>query len=76
MAHISLLMGGYDEAIAFYSRLGFEVIEDTFILEQLKRWVTIRPPQPLSSSTSAQRRTESPEERGEREPTVRSALVP
>jgi len=67
----------YDEAIAFYSRLGFEVVEDTLIPKQRKRWVTSRPPppQPLSSSTSAERRTESPDERVEQEPTSTSALA-
>ena len=58
-------MRDYDEAITFYSRLGFEVVEDTFIPEQQKRWVTIRPPppQPLSSSSAAEQPTESPDER-------------
>jgi hypothetical protein len=57
LTHISLIVRDYDEAITFYSRLGFEVVEDTFISQQQKRWVTIRPPppQPLSSSTSAER---------------------
>lgn len=44
LAHVSLLVRDYDEAIAFYLRLGFEVLEDTFISEQNKRWVVIRPP--------------------------------
>jgi catechol 2,3-dioxygenase-like lactoylglutathione lyase family enzyme len=63
LAHISLLVRDYDEAIAFYSRLGFELVEDTFIPEQQKRWVIIRPPptQPLfSSSSSAERQTQEP----------------
>ncbi|KAK4234627.1 hypothetical protein C8A03DRAFT_37584 [Achaetomium macrosporum] len=46
LAHVSLLVQDYDEAIAFYSRLGFEVVEDTVIPEQQKRWVTIRTPPP------------------------------
>ena len=64
LAHVSLVVRDYDEAIAFYSRLGFEVVEDTVIPEQQKRWVTIRPPppQPLSSSTSVEPQTESPRE--------------
>jgi catechol 2,3-dioxygenase-like lactoylglutathione lyase family enzyme len=41
LAHISLIVRQYDEAIAFYSRLGFTVVEDTFIPEQQKRWVLI-----------------------------------
>lgn len=77
LAHISLLVRDYDEAIAFYSRLGFELVEDTFIPEQKKRWVIIRPPsaQPPSSSTSAERQIESPDKRVEQEPTSRSSSV-
>ncbi|OBT55324.1 hypothetical protein VE04_04446 [Pseudogymnoascus sp. 24MN13] len=48
LAHISLIVREYDEAIAFYSRLGFTVVEDTFIPEQQKRWS-----QPGSSSIAA-----------------------
>lgn len=53
IAHISLLVHDYDEAIAFYARLGFEVVEDTYVPEQKKRWVVIRPPsdQPEQSSS-------------------------
>jgi catechol 2,3-dioxygenase-like lactoylglutathione lyase family enzyme len=77
LAHVSLLVRDYDEAIAFYSRLGFEVVEDTVIPEQQKRWVTIRPPPPhaLSSNTSAEPQTETPDEKVEPEPTSRSALA-
>lgn len=59
LAHISLLVRDYDEAIAFYSRLGFEVVEDTVIPEQQKRWVTIRPPpaQPSSEGNAAAQET-------------------
>ncbi|KAL2146778.1 hypothetical protein VTI28DRAFT_2259 [Corynascus sepedonium] len=46
IAHVAVLVRDYDEAIAFYSRLGFQVVEDTQIPEQGKRWVTIRPPPP------------------------------
>ncbi|KAK0640593.1 glyoxalase family protein [Cercophora newfieldiana] len=48
LAHVSLLVRDYDEAIQFYTKLGFEVVEDTMIPEQEKRWVTIRPPPPPS----------------------------
>jgi catechol 2,3-dioxygenase-like lactoylglutathione lyase family enzyme len=67
----------YDEAIAFYSRLGFEVVEDTIIPEQQKRWITIRPPpaQPLSSGTLAEGQTDSPDKGLEEESTSRSALA-
>lgn len=53
LAHVSLLVRDYDGAIAFFSKLGFFVTEDTVIPEQQKRWVTIRPPlPPLPVSTS------------------------
>jgi len=40
---ITLVVRDYDEAIAFYTRvLGFELIEDT-PLDELKRWVRVRP---------------------------------
>jgi catechol 2,3-dioxygenase-like lactoylglutathione lyase family enzyme len=55
LAHISLLVRDYDEAIAFYSKLGFKVVEDTVIAEQQKRWVVIKPPsdQPASADQAS-----------------------
>ena len=45
LALVALLVRDYDEAISFYvDRLGFELIEDTLIPEQHKRWVVIAPP--------------------------------
>lgn len=45
LAHITLVVRDYDEALAFYvGKLGFELVEDTYQPEQDKRWVTIRPP--------------------------------
>lgn len=52
LAHVSLLVRDYDEAIAFYTRLGSELVEDSFIPEQQKSWVTIRP-SPSSSPSSS-----------------------
>lgn len=44
IAHISLVVKNYDEAIAWYqTKLGFQLIEDT-PLGDGKRWVTIAPP--------------------------------
>jgi catechol 2,3-dioxygenase-like lactoylglutathione lyase family enzyme len=41
---ISLVVRDYDEAIAFYTeKLGFELIEDSFVPAQQKRWVVIAP---------------------------------
>ena len=45
LAHITLVVRDYDEALAFYvGKLGFELVEDSCQPEQDKRWVTIRPP--------------------------------
>jgi catechol 2,3-dioxygenase-like lactoylglutathione lyase family enzyme len=42
---ISLVVRDYDEALAFYvGKLGFTLIEDSFVPEQNKRWVVIEPP--------------------------------
>ena len=43
IAHITLLVHDYDEAIRFYTeKLDFLLIEDT-ILNEKKRWVLLRP---------------------------------
>jgi catechol 2,3-dioxygenase-like lactoylglutathione lyase family enzyme len=42
---VSLVVRDYDEALAFFvGKLGFELVEDSFIPEQAKRWVVITPP--------------------------------
>ena len=44
IAHISLVVKDYDEAIKFYTeKLNFALIEDT-ALSDMKRWVIIAPP--------------------------------
>jgi catechol 2,3-dioxygenase-like lactoylglutathione lyase family enzyme len=44
IAHISLVVNDYDEAIQFYTeKLHFKLIEDT-ILSDTKRWVIVSPP--------------------------------
>ncbi len=41
----AIVVTDYDEAIDFYvGTLGFELVEDTFVPEQQKRWVVIAPP--------------------------------
>src|SRR5271169_6146517 len=41
---MALIVRDYDEAIGFYvGTLGFELIEDTYIPEQNKRWVVVAP---------------------------------
>lgn len=45
LSTISLVVKDYDEALAFYvGKLGFRLIEDSFVPEQNKRWVVIEPP--------------------------------
>lgn len=42
---VSLVVRDYDEALAFFvGVLGFELVEDSFVPEQNKRWVVIAPP--------------------------------
>jgi catechol 2,3-dioxygenase-like lactoylglutathione lyase family enzyme len=44
IAHISIVVRDYDEAIGFYvDKLRFELVEDTYQPEQDKRWVVVRP---------------------------------
>lgn len=41
---VSLVVRDYDEALAFYvGKLGFRLVEDSFVPEQNKRWVVIEP---------------------------------
>jgi catechol 2,3-dioxygenase-like lactoylglutathione lyase family enzyme len=41
---IAIVVRDYDEALQFYvDILGFDLIEDTFIPEQQKRWVVVAP---------------------------------
>ncbi len=45
IVHIALVVRDYDEAIAFYTqKLKFELLEDTYLPEQDKRWVIVAPP--------------------------------
>ncbi len=42
---VSLVVRDYDEALAFYvGKLGFTLVEDSFVPAQNKRWVVIEPP--------------------------------
>ena len=44
IALVSLVVPDYDEALAFYvGVLGFELIEDSCVPEQNKRWVVVAP---------------------------------
>ena len=45
IGYVALVVRDYDEAIDFYvNRLGFTLVEDTFIEAQRKRWVLVAPP--------------------------------
>ena len=45
IVHIALVVKDYDEAIEFYTeKLHFNLIEDSYIPEQDKRWVVVSPP--------------------------------
>jgi len=42
---VSLVVRDYDEALEFFvGRLGFTLVEDTYVPEQSKRWVVVSPP--------------------------------
>jgi catechol 2,3-dioxygenase-like lactoylglutathione lyase family enzyme len=42
---VSLVVRDYDEALAFFvGKLGFQLVEDSLVPEQAKRWVVIAPP--------------------------------
>jgi catechol 2,3-dioxygenase-like lactoylglutathione lyase family enzyme len=44
IGQIAVVVRDYDEAIRFYvDRLGFELIEDSYVPEQKKRWVVVAP---------------------------------
>jgi catechol 2,3-dioxygenase-like lactoylglutathione lyase family enzyme len=41
----ALVVKDYDEALAFYAgKLGFRLIEDSYVADQDKRWVVVAPP--------------------------------
>jgi catechol 2,3-dioxygenase-like lactoylglutathione lyase family enzyme len=45
IAHVTLVVRDYDEALAFYvGTLGFSVLEDMDLPDEKKRWVVIAPP--------------------------------
>lgn len=51
IVHISLVVDDYDDAIEFYTKkLHFELIEDTYQLEQDKRWVVVAPPNSVGTT--------------------------
>ena len=64
LAHVSLVVRDYDEAIAFYvDTLGFELVEDSYQPEQDKRWVVVRPRGPGAASILLARASTPEQER-------------
>jgi len=44
LALAAIVVRDYDEAIAFYTKtLGFDLVEDTFLPDEGKRWVVVAP---------------------------------
>ena len=64
LAHISLIVRDYDEAIAWFTdRLGFALVEDTYQPEQDKRWVVVAPDgAPQGAATILLARASTPEQ--------------
>ncbi|MFA0556796.1 VOC family protein [Vibrio sp. 10N.222.55.A1] len=45
IVHIALVVKDYDEALDFYvNKLKFDLIEDTYLPEEDRRWVVVAPP--------------------------------
>jgi len=50
LAHVTLLVRDYDEALAFFTKaLGFRLIEDTPLADN-KRWLLVAPPNSLGAA--------------------------
>jgi catechol 2,3-dioxygenase-like lactoylglutathione lyase family enzyme len=62
LAHITLVVPDYDEALAYYvGKLGFTLVEDTPLGD--KRWLTIRPPgAPETATTMLLARAATPDQ--------------
>ena len=60
---VSLVVRDYDEALAFFvGTLGFQLVEDTSIPEQSKRWVVVSPPGATETHLLLARASESEQE--------------
>ena len=52
LIHVALVVRDYDEAIEFYTRvLDFDLIEDTYLPDEDKRWVVVAPPGSTGATT-------------------------
>jgi len=64
IVHIALVVKEYGEAIEFYTKkLKFDLIEDTYIPEQDKRWVVIAPPNSKGTSILLARASNTEQEK-------------
>ena len=58
IALVSLVVREYDEAIEFFTQtLGFDLVEDTYLPDQDKRWVVVAPPNSTGASLLLARAT-------------------
>ncbi|MEY4238699.1 MAG: hypothetical protein RL339_1300 [Pseudomonadota bacterium] len=66
LAHVTLVVADYDEALAWYcGKLGFSLVSDEYQPEQDKRWVVIAPPgAPAGATTVLLARATSPAQAG------------
>jgi catechol 2,3-dioxygenase-like lactoylglutathione lyase family enzyme len=57
IALVSLVVREYDEALEFFvGKLGFTLVEDSYVPEQDKRWVVVAPPGAVDSRLPWKRR--------------------
>ncbi len=64
IAHIALVVKDYDEAIEFYTKkLNFDLIEDSYLPEQDKRWVVIAPPNSTGTTILLARASKAEQEK-------------
>ncbi|GEP40964.1 VOC family protein [Brevifollis gellanilyticus] len=60
---VSLVVRDYDEALAFFvGKLGFQLIEDSYVPQQDKRWVVVSPPGAVESRLLLARASTSDQE--------------
>jgi catechol 2,3-dioxygenase-like lactoylglutathione lyase family enzyme len=63
IVHVALVVRDYDEAIEFFTKkLDFVLVEDTYIPEQNKRWVTVAPPGSTGTTVLLARPSQSGQE--------------
>lgn len=64
ISRVALVVDDYDKAIAFFTtKLDFELLEDIFVPEQNKRWVTVAPPNSNGTALVLARASDAEQER-------------